>query len=119
MRIRLYPFFETILLMVLTSEFRYNFDKNFEIKFPGMNGWGNNSPVHAESTWFTDGSRIEDRSGQGSIEGPEGPTYQLASVNMLQCSKQEIVAIMECALNILSSNLRGKRITIYSDSHKT
>ena len=76
---------------------------------------GNKSSVHAESTWFNDGSRIKDGYGDGFYGGTERTMFQSASVNM-PVFQAEILTVMACARNILSGIVQGKRIAIYSNS---
>ena len=68
---------------------------------------GETSRLHAKSIWFTNGSRIVDRSGAKFYEGT-GRTYVSISLGQYATVFQtEIVAIMECARNILSGVQSG------------
>jgi ribonuclease HI len=95
---------------------QYNFHAKFNIIIPERSDWEEGS-FQADDNglrWYTDGSRMNDRSGLG-IYGPNC-NISLGLGSYPSVFQAEVLAIHYCALHILSKRMKGGNFYIFSDS---
>ena len=109
---------EILLMPSDKMERKYHFGRNFNVVIKGRDAWkGDNKPDNVQGlVWYTDGSRLDHRSGAGIFNRVEGKEVAVSLGSHATVFQAEIYGIMTPVIECAREDVRGEKIYIFSDS---
>jgi Reverse transcriptase (RNA-dependent DNA polymerase) len=97
----------------------YRFDRAFNVHFPSRTDWRDNSAIPSENsiTWFSDGSRRDDRAGSGIFCPQTHAAHSFPLGRLATIFQAETFGIWKCSLILLKNDVKDQHIYI-SRSHR-